>query len=204
MQSSNIRSLVFIALFAALFIVMSSLSIKLGAGIVPITLQTLAVALAGLFLTPRNAFLSIFVVIVLAAFGLQLFSGQGGIPYLTGATGGFIFAFPFCALFVSLAVGAFLRSDVSKRNKLIAFIVFFIIFELFSSLFAYVPGIPWLMHITDFSFAKAMSVGFVPFIIGDALKSAAAAILAITLTPYIVHIRTSTVNNKAEQGAYNG
>ncbi|MGO4543965.1 biotin transporter BioY [Paenibacillus sp. 2TAB23] len=193
MQSNNIRSLVFIALFAALFIIMSSLTIKLGGSLVPITLQTLGVVLAGLFLSPRNAFLSIFVVIVLAAIGLPLFSGAGGIAHLTGATGGFIFAFPFCAMLVSIAIGAFLRTSSSKANKGLAVVVFFLIFELFSSLFAYLPGIPWLMHITDFSFQKAMAVGFYPFIIGDALKSLVGAILAISLTPYIVYIRSSTV-----------
>ena len=202
MQSNNIRSLVFIALFAALFIVMSSLTIKLGGSFVPFTLQTLAVILAGLFLTPRNAFLSIFFVIVLAAFGLPLFSGQGGISTLIGPTAGFIFAFPFCASLVSLAVGAFLRSSDSKPNKGIAFIVFFIIFELFSSLSAYIPGIPWLMHSLDFSFQKAMTVGFYPFIIGDALKSLAGTILAISLTPYIVHIRSSTVNNNSKETSF--
>ncbi|CAM3931380.1 biotin transporter BioY [Paenibacillus alkaliterrae] len=202
MPTNNIRSLVFIALFAALFIVMSSLTIKLGGSFVPITLQTLAVALAGLFLTPRNAFLSIFVVIILAAFGLPLFSGAGGIAYLTGATGGFIFAFPFCALFVSLAVGTFLRGAYAKTNKVAAFLSFFIMFELFSSLFAYVPGIPWLMHITGFTFTKAMTAGFYPFIIGDALKSLAGAVLAISLTPYIVHIRTSTVSRKAQKTSF--
>lgn len=203
MQSNNIRSLVFIALFAALFIVMSSLTIKLGGSFVPFTLQTLGVLLAGLFLTPRNAFLSIFIVILLAAIGLPLFSGQGGISTLTGPTAGFIFAFPFCALLVSLAVGALLNNSF-KPNKAIAFIAFFIIFELFSSLSAYIPGIPWLMHSLDFTFQKAMSIGFYPFIIGDALKSLVGAILAVSLTPYIVYIRSSTGKNKASEASFRG
>lgn len=202
MQTNNIRSLVFIALFAALFIVMSSLTIKLGGSFVPVTLQTLGVILAGLFLTPRNAFFSIFIVIVLAAFGLPLFSGQGGIATLTGPTAGFIFAFPFCALLVSLAVGVYLRSKGSKQNKAAAFISFFIIFELFSSIFAYVPGIPWLMQALDFPFQKAMTVGFYPFIIGDAIKSLVGTILAITLTPYIVYIRASTASAKTEKAVF--
>ncbi|WP_036718721.1 biotin transporter BioY [Paenibacillus harenae] len=202
MQTRSIRSLVFIALFAALFIVMSSLTIKLGGSFVPITLQTLAVALTGLFLTPRNAFISIAAVIVLTAFGLPLFSGQGGIATLTGHTAGYIFAFPFCALFVSLAVGGFLRPDSGKRNKYAALIGFFIIFELFSSLFAYIPGIPWLMHITGFSLPEALIAGFYPFLIGDALKSFAAAALAISLTPYIIHIRASAAQPKTDKASY--
>lgn len=197
MSKTSIRSLVFIALFSALFIMMSAISLKLGGNLVPISLQTLAVVLIGLFLTPRNAFLSILVVIILASFGLPLFSGNGGISYLTGATGGFIFSFPFCAFIISVIVGAYLRNYNNKRSsKLLNFIVFFIIFELFGSLLAYVPGIPWLMHVAHFSFSKAMAVGFYPFIIGDALKSFVGAIVAVSMTPYIVHIRTSMINNK--------
>lgn len=199
MQTNNIRSLVFIALFAALFIVMSSISIRFGGSFVPFTLQTFAVILAGLFLTPRNAILSIFVVIVLTAFGLPLFSGQGGLTVLSGGTAGFIFAFPFCALLVSLGVGRLLQNKSIKQNKVLAFIAFFIIFELFSSFFAYVPGIPWLMHVYNMSLPKAMVAGCYPFLIGDALKSLVGAILAVSLTPYIAYIRTSTASKRAEE-----
>lgn len=202
MQTNNIRSLVFIALFAALFIVMSALTIKLGGSFLPFTLQTLAVAIAGLFLTPRNAFLSIFVVILLTAIGLPLFSGQGGITTLTGPTAGFIFAFPFCALLVSFAVGGFLRYKGSKTNKVIAFIAFFIIFEIFSSFCAYISGVPWLMHVTGYSLPKALVTWFFPFMIGDALKSLAATVLAISLTPYIVYIRASTTKKQSNQSSY--
>lgn len=202
-QKNNIRSLVFIALFAALFIVMSAVTIKLGGSFLPFTLQTLAVAITGLFLKPRDAFLSILIVIVLTAIGLPLFSGQGGIATLTGPTAGFIFAFPFCALLVSIAVGALLRFRGSKQNKVIAFILFFIIFELFSSLCAYISGVPWLMHVTGYSLPKALVAWFYPFLIGDALKSVVATILAISLTPYIVYIRASTANSETNESSYN-
>ncbi|MGF7050082.1 biotin transport system substrate-specific component [Paenibacillus sp. DS2015] len=199
MKTNNIRSLVFIALFAALFIVMSTISIRLGGGLVPFSLQTFAVVLSGLFLTPRNAFLSIFIVIVLSAFGLPLFSGQGGWATLTGYTAGFIFAFPFCALLLSLSVGRLLQSPSIKQNKVIAFIAFFIVFELFSSFFAYVPGIPWFMHVLSMSLPKALVASCYPFLLGDAIKSFVGAIVAVSLTPYIVHIRTSTVNKRMKE-----
>lgn len=198
MQTNNIRSLVFIALFAALFIVMSTISIRLGGGFVPFTLQTFAVILSGLFLAPRNAFLSIFIVIVLSAFGLPLFSGQGGWATLTGYTGGFIFAFPFCALLISLVSGRLLQSQIIKQNKVIAFIAFFIIFEIFSSFLTYVPGIPWFMHVLNMSLPKALITSCYPFLPGDAVKSFVGTILAVSLTPYIVNIRRSTVNERME------
>ena len=39
----------------------------------------------------------------------------------------------------------------------------------------YILGITWLKIVTNMSFAKALIVGFYPFIIGDAVKIAAAA-----------------------------
>jgi biotin transport system substrate-specific component len=193
MSGPSIRSLVFIALFAALFVFMSTISFKLGASAVPITLQTLSVGLAGLFLPPRHAFASIFIVILLTLIGLPLIGGGAGFVHLTGPTGGYIIAFPFCALAVSLAVNFYLRSagENIKRNKILSLIVFFIIFELFSSLLAYVTGVPWLMHSYDMTLSKGLTAGFYPFIPGDALKSFAGAVIAVSLTPYIVHLRSS-------------
>ncbi len=199
MSGPSIRSLVFIALFAALFVFMSTISFKLGASAVPITLQTLSVGLAGLFLPPRHAFASIFVVIVLTLIGLPLIGGGAGFVHLTGPTGGYIIAFPFCALALSLAVGYFLRSGKWKGNKMLAFIVFFILFELFSSLLAYVTGVPWLMHSYDMSLGKGLAAGFYPFIPGDALKSFAGAAIATSLTPYIVHLRASMKNRRSSE-----
>ncbi|MHA0856078.1 biotin transporter BioY [Paenibacillus sp. CMAA1364] len=198
MQTNPIRSLVFIALFAALFIVMSTISIKLGGSLVPFTLQTFAVILSGLFLRPRNAFLSIFIVIVLSSFGLPLFSGQGGLSTLTGYTAGFIFAFPFCAMLISLAVGRMLKRPSLIKNKAIALIAFFIIFELFSSFAAYITGVPWFMNILNMSLQKALVASCYPFLPGDAIKSFVGALVAVSLLPYIVHIRASTDNKRVE------
>lgn len=194
---SNIRSIVFIALFAALFIVMSSLELKIGLP-VPITLQTLAVTLAGIFLGPRNSLISIFVVIALTATGLPLFHGKGGLSFLVGSTGGFIFAFPFCAMLIGFSVNKILRSNYFKHNRIAMFIALFIVFELFGSFLTYVPGIPWLMHVTGFSYEKAMVSGCYPFLIGDVIKSFIAVILTLSLRPYILRIQSS-ISMKAQK-----
>lgn len=188
--SSNIRSTVFIALFAALFIVMSTIQIKVGS-YVPITLQTLAVTLAGAILGPRKSFLSLILVIALTATGLPLLGGRGGLETLTGHTGGFIFAFPFCAMLVGFATQALFRSEALMRNRIVAFIALFIVFELFGSFLTYVPGIPWLMHVTGLDFNKAMAAGCYPYLPGDAIKSFVAAIITLSLKPYILRLQSS-------------
>ncbi|MUT66437.1 biotin transporter BioY [Paenibacillus sp. NEAU-GSW1] len=202
--NSNIRSLVFIALFAALFIVMSSVDIKLGTKILPFTLQTMAVALAGAFLGPRNGFLSIAAVVALTATGLPLLHGKGGLSYIIGATGGFIFAFPFCAMLVGFAARYIYRSKLLSNKRVISIIGLFIAFELFSSFFAYVPGIPWLAHVANISFSKAMTLYCYPYLLGDAIKSVVAALVTFSLKPYILKIQSSTTKASFIQNQNSG
>lgn len=185
----SIRSLVFTALFSALFIVLSLQQMKLTLTPVPITLQTFAVILAGLFLKPKQAFISIFAVLAITATGLPLIGGKGGLSLLTGPTGGFLFAFPFCAMFISLVAGKLMENDKLMRNKTVAAILLFIVFECFGSLMAYVTGIPWMMHVLDFSLAKGLTAGFFPFIPGDAIKSALGVAVALSMATQISRMR---------------
>ncbi|RIX51747.1 biotin transporter BioY [Paenibacillus nanensis] len=201
MQTVNIRSIVFTALFAALFIVFSIIQLRITASAVPITFQTLAVILAGVFLRPGQAFSSIWIVIVLAAFGLPVFGGKGGISHLIGATGGFIFAFPFCALLISLAMNRLLRSEGLWRSKWTAALLLFIVFELFGSLLSYIPGVPWMMHVTELPLNKALVAGFYPYLPGDAVKSAVAVVVTLSLQGYIRQLRSSHAKSSAQAAA---
>ncbi|MFF2482564.1 biotin transporter BioY [Paenibacillus sp. NPDC058071] len=194
-STSNIRNLVYIALFAALFIVMSSLEIKLGLP-VPITLQTLAVMLAGAFLSPRNSFLALLLVIALTATGLPLLHGKGGLPYILGPTGGFIFSFPVCALLIGLAARRLYTSRYLSSRRTASLIAFFALF-LLASLFIYIPGVAWLKHAANLSFDKALAGGFYPFIPGDTIKSAVAALLVVSLKGSIVRLQGLTSDDSA-------
>src|ERR1700730_7876314 len=102
MQTSNwnVRGLVFTALFAALFIVFSLVKISLGFNFVPFTLQSFAIMLAGGLLGARFGFYSIFVVILLTAIGLPLLHGEGGISFILGKTGGFLWMFSISAFLI--------------------------------------------------------------------------------------------------------
>src|SRR6476660_9360936 len=98
MQTSwNVRGLVFSALFAALFILFSLITITPGLFPVPFTLQSFALMLAGGLLGARYGFYSIFVVVALTALGLPLLHGQGGLSLILGKSGGFIWMFPVAA-----------------------------------------------------------------------------------------------------------
>src|SRR5690242_21861944 len=66
---------------------------------VPLTLQNFGVLLVGLTLGSRRGFAALALYLVEGASGVPVFNpaGLGGIAQLSGATGGFVLAYPFVA-----------------------------------------------------------------------------------------------------------
>lgn len=181
----NIRSLVFTALFAALFIVFSAIKIPLGISPVPITLQNFALMLAGGILGARYGGLSVLLVVALTATGLPLLHGEGGLSLILGRTGGFILSFPICAFLVGWFTQKWLRSSLAAKGKAITAVGLFLVFYLFGSLASYLLGVPWLAQAANISMEKAIVNGFYLFIPGDLAKAALAAIVVTALLPYL-------------------
>lgn len=104
------RTIVIVGMFAAVLSVLSILAIPMPSG-VPLTLQTFAVALCGYVLGAKRGVATVFIYIVLGAVGMPVFSGMhGGISWLVGYTGGFLWGF----IFLSVLCGA----AMSTRRKL--------------------------------------------------------------------------------------
>lgn len=176
MQSKiTIRGIVFSAIFAALIVVLSFLQINLGFTPVPITLGNMGIMLAGAFLGAGYGFFSVFLVVALTAIGLPLLDGAGGLAVILGPSGGYVWIWPFCALFVGLFVSRV------KGNGVLAFLQIFLAIEIFGSLFSYVTGVPWLAYVTHISFSKALVAGFYPFLPGDALKAVLTALIILPI-----------------------
>ncbi|MBB6024107.1 biotin transport system substrate-specific component [Paenibacillus sp. JGP012] len=167
----SLRGIVFSALMAAILVIFGYISIPLGFSPVPITLQTLAVMLAGGLLGPLYGFLSIALVVVLTGLGFPLLHGTGGLGVLLGPTGGYVVIWPFSALLIGL-----LLSKVQVRGFKGYFLAFIII-EIFGSLLNYVTGVPWLAYRFSMSLSDAMIQGFYPYIIGDLIKAVFATII---------------------------
>ncbi|OXM16066.1 biotin transporter BioY [Paenibacillus herberti] len=193
---SPLRRIVFIALFAALFVLFSSIQIQIGVSPIPFTLQTMAVALAGAFLGARDGFLSIVLVYALTATGLPMIYGQGGLALLAGPTAGFLWIFPICAFIIGLIVPRIL-AGAGNRSYFMTFLLVFIVMEVVGSLMAYVGGIPWLMHAADLSFSSAMNGGCYPFLVPDLLKNIVAAAAAVALRSYLPSLRLLRHSSKA-------
>ena len=98
-NNSNLKPLVFSALFAALTAAISPFKIPLGFTPVPITLQTLAVLMSGAMLGPYYGALAMILYVVVGVLGLPVFAGGGsGIGAILGPTGGYLMSY-FIAAF---------------------------------------------------------------------------------------------------------
>ena len=174
MDSSNqLRMMVYASLFAALTAVGAFLAIPIGP--VPIVLQNMFVYLAGLLLGGRWGLASVGVYLLAGACGLPVFAGGlGGISRFIGPTGGYL---------IGYLPAVFLIGKISQKAKPRG--VSDVLAMICGTLVLYACGVSWLKIITGMSPAKALALGMAPFLIGDALKIAAAAGIAKALRPII-------------------
>ncbi len=179
----NIRTIVLTALFAALIATGSYIAIPMAP--VPITLQTFFILSAGLICGRKVGTGSVLVFLIAGAIGLPVFSGgTGGIAHLAGPTGGYLFGY----LLSGLIAGTFSdlarkvpRKDDSKEEAGSGVLVLLIIGGIAAACSVYLIGLPWLKVNLDFTWTKAFAAGMIPFLIGDAIKTAAAIMLARVL-----------------------
>lgn len=190
MKKWTTRGLIFSALFAAVMIALSYLKISLPFSTVPITMQTLAVMLAGSILGARYGSLAVLIVIGLAAAGFQVMGGSGGLAVLAGPTAGYIFSWPFVAWLIGFFAER-IRQDRYTFVKLLA--VNFIC----GALLVYPAGVAWLAYSTGVdSFAKALTAGMWPFIPGDLLKAVLCS--AVVTAVWRVYPIERILNNDAD------
>ncbi len=159
---------VFTVIICSLLLVLSA-KIKVNLYPVPMTLQPLAVLMIAMLCGRNIAFLSVGLYLFQGIIGFPVFAYGGGLPYLTGPTGGFLFGF----LVASLVVGELADREWGKtyfKSILSMFLGMIII---------YFFGIMQLSIIKGFDFA--IINGMKPFIIGDFYK----IILASLLLPQI-------------------
>lgn len=105
-RASSTTDLALVATFAALIAVCAvAAALPFGVNGVPITLQLLAIFLAGAVLGPWRGFLAVVLYLVVGLAGLPVFAGgAAGLAPFSGVTGGYLLAFPFAALLTGLGV----------------------------------------------------------------------------------------------------
>jgi len=158
----------------AVIVLGGSLLIALGAQVsvpmlpVPMTLQTLAILLVGFTAGSRLGAGAVLAYLAEGAMGLPVFSGGGaGAAWLVGPTGGFLFGF------VAMAWAAGFMAERGVARGFIGTLLT----GLVVSALLYVPGVLWLDAATGLDLNGAVTRGMIPFLLGDAVKAAVAALI---------------------------
>ncbi len=164
MSNRRIKDMVLIALFSAIIVICSLITIP---SIIPFTLQTFAVFLCLNILGAKKGLISILIYILLGVAGLPVFSGfNGGLGALLNVTGGYIIGFIFSALAFWL-ITAMLNKKTSKIVNLITSFIGLIICYIFGTLW-YV--LLFIKNGDTISFTGAFTICVLPFIIPDIFK----------------------------------
>lgn len=166
----SVRSMVFIALFSAIICIAAPFSLPMP-GLVPISLATFAVYLAGALLGAKRGTAAVIIYILIGAVGLPVFSGfSGGFAKLLGVTGGYIIGYVPCALITGIF------SDMQGKKG-----ITLPLGMILGTLSCYVFGTAWYVFMTGCNVAVAIMGCVVPFLIGDAIKITAATVISIPL-----------------------
>lgn len=176
-MNKRLKTLCVTAVFTALICALSPLTLPTPLG-VPITLQTLIIALTAFLLGVKAGSAAVFCYILIGAAGLPVFSGfAAGVGALLSPTGGFIFAFPAFALVLSF---------VFYVNKPIHRILLG-----FSALtLLYTAGTIQFTIITGTKTA-AVITGFMLYFIKDAAVVLAAYFLCVRIRPILTKLMQS-------------
>jgi len=165
--ASSLKGMVYASMFGALTAVGALLSIPLYP--VPITLQNLFSFLSGLLLGGYYGALSQVVYVLLGVIGVPVFGGgKAGMGVLLGPTGGYLFGFIIGAYVIGKVARA--KSDPGLAWLLMAIVL--------GDVVIYAAGITQLSLVAHLGMRKALLLGFLPFVPGDALKCLAAGLLA--------------------------
>lgn len=154
----------------ALLALAAKVKVPLWPSPVPVTLGTLAVLTLGAAYGPRLGLATILGYLALGALGADVFAGSSagtsGLAYMLGGTGGYLLGYVLATLALGLAARA--GWDRSVPRMALAMLA--------GNALVYVPGLLWLHQFTT-GWAQTLDWGLTPYLVGDALKLALAALL---------------------------
>jgi biotin transport system substrate-specific component len=150
---------------------------------VPVTMTTFAVLTIGAGYGARLGALTIAGYLAVGLMGFDVFAGSSaekfGLIYMMGGTGGYLVGYLLAAF--ALGVAARKGWDRSVVTMGLAMLV--------GSALIYIPGLLWLYTFAS-GWEQTLAWGITPFLIGDALKLALAAVVVPALWKLIGSART--------------
>jgi biotin transport system substrate-specific component len=159
MKQISVKNIAMLGIMTALICVLAPVAIPLPLTPIPFTLSVFIVTLAGAILKPAYAFAAPLFYIVLGLIGLPVFAGwTGGAGIAFEPSFGYVIAYPFMALIVSLA----LNVNGSAFSYAIG--------ALTAQIFCYALGTVWFMSMAHLPFLQSLGLCVLPFIPMDIAK----------------------------------
>ena len=155
----------FVTVVICSLLLILSAKIKVDLYPVPMTLQPLAVLMIAMLCGRNISVAAVSFYLFQGMVGIPVFAYGGGLPYLLGPTGGFLFGF----LFASMIIGELADRGWGKQNFKSVFAM------LIGLIVIYAFGIFQLSILKGFDFA--IINGLKPFIVGDFYKLIFAALI---------------------------
>lgn len=159
-SSSKTKSMVIIALMAAVTCILGPLSLAIPISPVPISLTNLAVYFTVYVLDRKRGTISYLLYLLIGLVGVPVFSAfTGGPGKLFGPTGGYLIGF----IFMAYICGFFVDKWPSK-------LYMHFIGMVLGTAVCYLFGTVWLAYQAGMGFYAALGAGVIPFIPGDLVK----------------------------------
>ncbi|WP_229116495.1 biotin transporter BioY [Parenemella sanctibonifatiensis] len=197
-ETSTATDVALVAVFAALLAALSLMPpIPVGAAGVPITLQTLAVALAAMVLGPWRGAAAVGLYLVVGLVGLPVFAGgAAGVAVLAKPSAGYLLSFPLAAIIIGLLSRRALRS----RHRSWRYALLVLSGLAGSFLVVHPLGIVGMVANADLSWTAAALADML-YWPGDVIKNLAAGAIAASVHAAFPRLLPRHASRRAAAGA---
>lgn len=184
----TVKSLVTIALLAAVICVLGPLSINIPISPVPISFTLIGIYLATFVLDKFKATIAVVLYILIGLVGAPVFSNfSGGPSKLAGPTGGYIIGFIFTAFICGLFI------DRKYDNKVKA-VILYVVGMILGLVVCYAFGTIWFSISLEKTIAESLALAVIPYLPADAAKIAFAVIIGPQIRRALIKANLYTGN----------
>ena len=159
-----------VAVGVAALAILAKIAVPVWPSPVPVTMGTFGVLAIGAAYGPRLGLATIMAYLLVGMLGWDVFAGSSaeanGLTYMMGGTGGYLIGYALAVLALGFAARRGLDRSVGGMAAAM----------LAGTALIYVPGVLWLGGLYGFD-APILAWGLTPFLVGDALKLALAALV---------------------------
>lgn len=186
-QDSRAISLARIALSVALLTVCAWVTVPIG--VIPVTLQNFAIALAVCALKPKESIAAVGCYLLLGLVGVPVFSSmRGGIGVLLGPTGGFLWGY------LIGTIAACLTMYVVKKAHNTGVVACAVKCAI-QLILCYACGVIQFMFVMNVGLLAALAACVAPFVLIDTAKIVVAIICAQAVLKALSAVRTRKTSN---------